>query len=450
MRDRFWEGPLLDLSKKPMKAFAICVLIICVSSPGYAQNWRSFGSGMNGEIDALLEDKQAGRLYAGGMFNSAAGTAANNIAQWDGNSWAALGSGTNSVVNDLALFQDELYAVGSFSSPGNHIAKWNGTSWSGVGGGTNSSSFALQLLGDDLYVGGAFTAAGSVDANYVAKWDGNNWSALGGGTDGVVRALGVYKNELYVGGDFTMADGKTVNHIARWDGAAWQPLGTGLDAAVWAIQEFMGDLYVGGLFNSAGGNTAVRVAKWDGNNWSAVGSSLNNSVFALAEYNGELYAGGFFQMIWATSAPASRIAKWDGNAWSAIGDGLNDGVFALSSTTQALYIGGNFTASGSTTLNNITALGHPVPIDPAFGGRGIMSVSPNPMNTQARIQLDGLPAFSSYKLELIDVHGTCVQQTLHTSAEGLYLQRNHLPSGLYAYRLMGEGHLIGQGKIVMQ
>lgn len=448
-----WDGKsefaLLDLSKKPMKAFAIILIVIWTSIPVYAQSWRSFGSGMNGEIDALLEDTQGGLLYAGGMFSSAGGTAANNIAQWDGNAWAPLGSGTNSVVNDLALFQDELYAVGSFSSPGNHIATWNGTSWSGVAGGTNSSSFALQILGDDLYVGGAFTAAGAVDANNVAKWDGNSWSAVGDGTDGVVRALGVYQGELYVGGDFTMADGKPVNHIARWDGSAWQALGTGLDGAVWAIQEYMGELYVGGLFNSAGGNTAVRVAKWDGNNWTAVGNSLNNSVFALEVYNGDLYAGGFFQMIWAISAPASRIAKWDGNAWSALGEGLNDGVFAMSSTTQALYIGGNFTASGSTTLNNITALGHPVPIDPAFEG-GEISVYPNPMRKTAQIELSGLPAFSSYQLELIDAHGKLVQQSQHGAGESLLIQRDQLPAGLYMYRLIGEEQVIGQGKIMMR
>ena len=34
-------------------------------------------------------------LYAGGGFTTAGGSAANYIAQWNGSSWSALGSGMN-------------------------------------------------------------------------------------------------------------------------------------------------------------------------------------------------------------------------------------------------------------------------------------------------------------------------------------------------------------------
>ena len=37
-------------------------------------------------------------LYAGGYFTTAGGSAANYIAQWNGSSWSALGSGMNSDV----------------------------------------------------------------------------------------------------------------------------------------------------------------------------------------------------------------------------------------------------------------------------------------------------------------------------------------------------------------
>jgi hypothetical protein len=38
-------------------------------------------------------------LYAGGEFTTAGGSAANNIAQWNGSSWSALGSGMNEHVD---------------------------------------------------------------------------------------------------------------------------------------------------------------------------------------------------------------------------------------------------------------------------------------------------------------------------------------------------------------
>ena len=38
---------------------------------------------------------RANTLYAGGEFTTAGGNAANDIAQWNGSSWSALGSGMN-------------------------------------------------------------------------------------------------------------------------------------------------------------------------------------------------------------------------------------------------------------------------------------------------------------------------------------------------------------------
>ena len=43
----------------------------------------------------VFDDGGGPALYAGGVFTSAGGVAANRIAKWDGSSWAALGSGMN-------------------------------------------------------------------------------------------------------------------------------------------------------------------------------------------------------------------------------------------------------------------------------------------------------------------------------------------------------------------
>ena len=99
-------------------------------------------------------------LYAGGYFTTAGGSAANNIAKWDGSSWSALGSGMDDAaysVSALAVSGSDLYAGGGFTTAGgsaaNNIAKWNGSSWSALGSGMNGRVYALAVSGSDLYAG---------------------------------------------------------------------------------------------------------------------------------------------------------------------------------------------------------------------------------------------------------------------------------------------------------
>src|SRR3990170_6821721 len=82
-------------------------------------------------------------LYVGGEFLEAGGVVLNNVAKWNGTSWAPLGSGVSGYVYALAVFDDgngpALYAGGDFSVAGvvlaHNVAKWDGTSWSPLGDG---------------------------------------------------------------------------------------------------------------------------------------------------------------------------------------------------------------------------------------------------------------------------------------------------------------------------
>src|SRR5436190_1942674 len=57
---------------------------------------QPLGSGMNSDVDALTVYN--GNLIAGGFFTTAGGASANRIAQWNGTSWQPLGSGVNNTV----------------------------------------------------------------------------------------------------------------------------------------------------------------------------------------------------------------------------------------------------------------------------------------------------------------------------------------------------------------
>jgi hypothetical protein len=196
--------------------------------------WSALGSGMNGNatVWSLAVDR-AGNLYAGGYFTNAGGVAANYIAEWKGNAWSALGSGMASpgIVTVSALALDgagNLYAGGLFATAGgvtaNNIAKWNGSTWfalnSGVQAGLSVTALGVDNSGN-LYAGGNFNTAGGLPANRVAKWDGSAWSALGSGLRGgdnvtVVEALVIDGGgHLYVGGGFTIAGSTVSAYVAQ-------------------------------------------------------------------------------------------------------------------------------------------------------------------------------------------------------------------------------------------
>ncbi len=159
--------------------------------------------GIDGSVRALtaadsLEDDSGSVLYVGGWFADTGGSGggpANNIARWDGQAWSALGEGVTSEtgtarVHALAVFDDgsgpALYAGGLFDTaggaPANNIARWDGTQWSPLGAGVNHTGShwttpveAMTTFDDGdgaaLHVGGSFTGAPSME-NYLTKWQG--------------------------------------------------------------------------------------------------------------------------------------------------------------------------------------------------------------------------------------------------------------------------------------
>lgn len=337
-------------------------------------NWVSLGGGIpgvNGNVYAAAVDR-AGNLYVGGAFSMAGGVFANNVAEWNGSSWSALGSGISGTGADAAgpyvsaLAFDakgNLYAAGDFDTAGgasaNSIAQWNGNSWSVLGLGIHGSVSALIIAGTNLFAGGHFSTAGAVSAINVAEWSDNAWSALGLGTGGDSYGGSVYClaldsfGNLYAGGSFDTAGGVLTNNVAEWAGGAWSALGSGLGDNVCALAVSGTNLFAAAttFYSQQAGYHTNYVAQWNGSSWLTMGSwsfgprlAFAYTPPSLAVSGNNLFAGGM----------PGNLSEWNGSSWSALGSGVNGGVSAFALDTYGnLYVGGSFTTAGTNVSFNI-------------------------------------------------------------------------------------------------
>ncbi len=178
-----------------------------------------------------------------------------NVAVWNGTSWAALGLGLPLQIRSLSFYNGQLHAGGVAS----YVYRFDGSSWStlpGLGTAPHGDVYLLPL-GSDLIVGGQFLDAGGIqEADHIARWDGSNWHALGSGLNGNLYAMIPYGPELIVSGNFTDAGGDVnADVIARWDGSTWHNMRAGMTGYIGDFAWLGNDLFVGGSFEDAHGDS---------------------------------------------------------------------------------------------------------------------------------------------------------------------------------------------------
>jgi Domain of unknown function (DUF5122) beta-propeller len=353
---------------------------LAASVPSMAQcagTWTSLGTGLNGAA-AGVTALPSGAVVAGGFFTSAGGQAAKNVAMWTpgatlgAGTWSALGSGVGvggAYVNAVTTLPNgDVVAGGLFDTAGgvsaNDIARWDGAAWSPLGPGLNSYIRSIRPLpSGGLVAGGAFSqtgpqgGSGGTPVSRVAVWhDATGWQALGNGVDSVVMSLAVFSDgDVIAAGAFFDAGSVPARSIARWGAGGWSELPPGMYNQFVDAVAIMpnGDVIAGGEFTTIGTSSIARIARWDGSSWHPMGTGMNGAVRALAVLpDGELIAGGDFTLAGGLSAP--RIARWDGTAWSAIGSGVNSTVESLAVLPGGdVIVGGQFSVAGGVVCSNI-------------------------------------------------------------------------------------------------
>ena len=336
-------------------------------------NWLPvFTDGTNGLVNAML--RHNGDLYIAGSFSRIEGVQANGIARWNGTSWEAFGqplsdSSTNRSVNALASYNGELIAGGRFVIPSvagtNNIARWDGDSWAALGTGCTSNVNAIEVFNGELIVGGLFLSAGGIaGTSYLAQWDGSSWSAFApgvtAGSTGGVLALQLHGTDLMVAGgpNFAVSGVAGSRGIAAWNGSSWSALASGVPEGITkSIQRLASDgtsLFIAGDFTSVDGISGTSgIARWDGTAWSSVGGGLKKLADGTVSFSGlwvrddAIYASGQFDAIATTSEPIGPFLAKFSTFWQPVTPITPTSGGMLFEDSGTLYIGATVADTGS-------------------------------------------------------------------------------------------------------
>ncbi|MBO6513578.1 MAG: hypothetical protein JJ974_06415 [Phycisphaerales bacterium] len=242
----------------------------------------------------VYDDGSTGeQLYIAGNYGNLNGQAGlNHIAKWDGTTYSSVGGTIGGAVPLIVLDLHQanlgagnaLYAGGRFLTIGGtaalNVAQWDGSSWSDMDQGLSRTSGFAQVLhmtnwddgsGEALYIGGRFNlAGGSPVSQNIAKWDGMSWSDMGSGFDGDVHELVVYDDgsgeALYALGNFSNSGSTPIAGVARWNGSDWEAVSTSVNGSIFTgIVYDAGEgeaLIIGGGFSNINGTSSNRIVSY--------------------------------------------------------------------------------------------------------------------------------------------------------------------------------------------
>lgn len=325
--------------------------------------WTQLGTFREYQVTALT-------VFQGSLIAAFRGTVS-MVARWDGSGWVLLGTvnGGTSLVNAFALFQGGLIAGGSFTSinglPVNNIVQWTGASWLALGSGVTGEVKALAVntiqptLGSGLYVGGSLTAAGGSTVYNLATWDGTTWrgpARIHGTVYSLASRVGTtaLNSYVFVGGSFGYVGLApsllTTPGVARYQPATdtWSAMSSFFQSG--SVQRlFVRGTGINGFEVIASGSPVLAVAcRWDGSTWQPLGATgPGNSVASCLGYFGGRYVAGGY---------SPSMLSFDGTAWTPLADptpGFAGRVLAVLDDGNATIAAGSGLSIGGLPMHGV-------------------------------------------------------------------------------------------------
>ena len=436
------------------------ILLVYISS--HAQAWIEVGTGSNAlnannTIWSIISDPTTGYIYAAGGYTDSPTyiEGSSNVSMWNGTTWSQLGTGSNALNANNAIYAIHRDASGNIYAGGNfldingkqYVAKWNGTTWTELGIdtiGLNAVSPIYAITTDaagNVYAAGAFTDfVFAYNHYYVAKWtpSDNTWtevgldSTSGLNADSSILALATDRHgNIYATGNFTDAAG--YNYVAKWNDTVWSELGTdtlalNANGSINAmITDSLGNIYVAGTFTDSLGY--YYIAKWNGTKWTELSNPATDQIHILGPINalaldsvGNVYAAG---MVPDTNGNFFLVVVWNGSQLLVANNSgsaplnANDAVLTMTADKSGnIYAAGNF--KDANMFQYVAEFTSNIPPSgvTAIAGQHLR-IYPNPSSGQVFLQADHLSGTET--IEIVDQLG----RSLYTQGEeGATIQTN--------------------------
>lgn len=328
---------------------------------------------------------QPARLFVGGVFDSAGGVPARNIAMWDGNAWQAIGDidGPQAITGPMTPFDADgdgpdapvLAITGNFTSAGglaaSSVAFWREGKWSVPGvelktqSGGHPHILEAAVYDPDgpgpltpqlavLPLTGTLVAPGSneVSLGRVALWDGTTWLPTAPAPKSSAGQMGMAVFDpdgeqpgppvLAISGRF-LTPASEVSTLAFWTEQGWE-----LQGVAPTTQQYLTKtqrLFVSRVGRKPGAPPALlafgtttyagEIARWEGDHWGILGNGVQYPPTAMTEFDrdgpggepSQLVTIGIFNV--AGAAVVSGVAGWNGQSWLPLGQDLEGPPTAL-------------------------------------------------------------------------------------------------------------------------
>ncbi len=146
------------------------------------ENWHAIGA-LGGNITRQVITSISvdnGIIYAAGEFPRFGDQPANRVVKWDGVEWIDVGDemypkSYNGRINSLTEQNGKLFIGGRFEFAGektvNYLAEWNGEEWYSLGSGTDRYVNIVAADTSYLYAGGRFSMAGQKAAASIGRYN---------------------------------------------------------------------------------------------------------------------------------------------------------------------------------------------------------------------------------------------------------------------------------------
>ena len=342
--------------KTSIKQFFIFSLFTILTIAGKTQTYIPYDScfyfddDVGGRTLCIVNDTLL--VAAEGMF-TAGGITTNFIAQWDGQHFHAMGSGTNDNggPEDAVYYNDTVFVVGGFTNMGGYlpfIAPWYQGHWTQPIMTTpsfTSTIYSVEEWHDTLFFGSSgITINGSNYYNLFARTPNGQFFQVDGLYE-KVWDMAIYNDKLYTVGWYYLQEyNPATNHCDITGDFNGYPEAMKVDT----INNF---LYIAGQFTGAGiGNSVVytdNVVRWNGFYLENIGTGINGIKFvdAVELYRGDLYIGGSGIDTLSNTFVGASLARWDGQQWHYVGPypgvkGMT--IRAIKSYKDTLYVGGTY------------------------------------------------------------------------------------------------------------